>query len=177
MQRLFLLVFSILTLTLIFACGRQTTVGEVTPTEAYKRLYTAVKSKDFETIKKNLSKKSLEFGAMAASRSNKPIDAIYENGMTATTFSDTLPIIRDERTKDTMGALEVWNSKDSRWEDLPFILEDGAWKLAVGDAFAGSYKSPGQGRDDLEKEAANAITGPPQASNANSNAAPMRNTK
>ena len=60
-----------------------------------------------------------------------------------------------------MGALEVWNSKDKVWEDLPFIREDGAWKLAVGDIFAGTYESPGKGRDQKEKEAANAQAGPP----------------
>jgi len=67
-----------------------------------------------------------------------------------------------------MGAIEVYNSKDSRWEDLPFVLEDGKWKLAVGDLFAGTYKSPGKGRDALEKEAAN-------AANPNMTQAPMPN--
>jgi hypothetical protein len=54
-----------------------------------------------------------------------------------------------------MGAVEVWNSKDKLWEDLPFMYEGGAWKLAVGDVFAGTYESPGKGRDQREKEAAN----------------------
>jgi hypothetical protein len=94
---------------------------------------------------------------MSAQRFNKSKEQAFENGMTATTFSDTLPEMRDERVKENMGALEVWNSKDSKWEDVPFILEDGAWKLAIGDGFAGSWESPGFGRDRREKEAANAI--------------------
>ncbi len=132
-----------------------------TPTGAYKRLYAAVKAKDTEAIKKELSKKSVDFGAAFAQRSGKTLEQAYENGFTATTFSSTLPEIRDERIKDDMGAIEVYNSKDHVWEDLPFIYEDGAWKLAVGDIFAGTYQSPGKGRDQLEKEAANAQgTGP-----------------
>jgi hypothetical protein len=127
-----------------------------TPTGAYKRLYAAVKSKNTEAIKKEMSKKSIDFGVMFSQRSGKTIEQAYENGFTATTFSSTLPEIRDERIKDDMGAIEVWNSKDKVWEDLPFINEDGAWKLAVGDLFAGTYESPGKGRDMLEKEAANA---------------------
>ena len=101
-----------------------------------------------------------------------------ENGHTETTFSDTLPPIRDERIKDNMGAIEVWNSKSSKWEDLPFIYEDGAWKLAVGEAFAGSFKSPGKGRDQLEKEAANAISNtlPAVNMNANSNTVTVANS-
>lgn len=159
MQRIFLLVITLSIFALGFACGGQNTntTGGDTPTEAYKRLYAAVKSKDIEAIKKHLTKKSIEFGAMAAARNNTPIEKVYENGFTATTFSDKLPEIRDERVKDNMGAVEVWNSKDSRWEDLPFVLEDGAFKLAVGEMFADTFKSPGRGRDSLEKEAANAV--------------------
>src|SRR6185295_86041 len=147
---------------LTIACGNQPAgSSENTPTGAYKRLYAAVKSKNTEAIKKELSKSSVEFGAMFAQRSGKTIEQAYENGFTATTFSPTLPEIRDERIKDNMGAVEVYNSKDKAWEDLPFIYEDGAWKLAVGDIFAGTYQSPGKGRDILEKEAANAQGNPP----------------
>lgn len=139
------------------ACGGQIAgSSENTPTGAYKRLYAAVKAKNTEAIKKELTKSSVDFGGMFAQRSGKTLDQAYENGFTATTFSPTLPEIRDERIKDNMGAIEVWNSKDHVWEDLPFIYEDGAWKLAVGDLFAGTYQSPGKGRDLIEKEAANA---------------------
>ena len=133
--------------------------GPDSPTEAYKQLFASVKSKDTEAIKKQLTKKSIEFASMAAQRNNTPINKVFENGFTATTFSDALPTIRDERIKDDMGAVEVWNSKDSRWEDLPFIKEDGAWKLAIGELFAGTFKTEavGRGRSFREAEAANAM--------------------
>jgi hypothetical protein len=139
------------------ACNSQVAgISDNSPTGAYKRLYAAVKAKNTEAIKQQFTKSSVDFGAMFAERSGKTLEQAYENGFTATTFSPTLPEIRDERIKDNMGAVEVWNSKDKVWEDLPFIYEDGAWKLAVGDIFAGTYQSPGKGRDQLEKEAANA---------------------
>jgi hypothetical protein len=142
---------------LAIACGNQP-VGsdENSPTGAYKRLYAAVKAKNTEAIKKELTKSSVEFGAMFAQRSGKTLEQAYENGFTATTFSPTLPEIRDQRIKDNMGAVEVWNSKEKTWEDLPFILEDGAWKLAVGDLFAGTYTKPAEGKAQKEQEAANA---------------------
>lgn len=154
----FLGLISLAVLLLAAACGSGTIAGssDNTPTGAYKRLYAAVKAKDTEAIKKEMTKKSVEFGVMFAQRSGKTIDQAYENGFTATTFAPKLPEIRDERIKDNMGAIEVYNSKDKVWEDLPFINEDGVWKLAVGDLFAGTYESPGKGRDMLEKEAANA---------------------
>ncbi|MEO7539988.1 MAG: hypothetical protein ABIV21_08160 [Pyrinomonadaceae bacterium] len=172
MLRIYLLGSLLLITAIGFACGSQNTNvsvsgGADSPTEAYKRLFAAVKSKDIEAIKKELTKKSIEFGAMAAQRNNTPIEKMYSNGFSATTFADSLPEMRDERIKDNMGALEVKNVKENKWEDLPFILEDGAWKLAVGDLFADSYKSPGRGRDSLEKEAANSAMPPPApASNA-----------
>lgn len=129
------------------------------PTEAYKALYAAVKSKDTEQIKAAMSKKSQEFAQMVAARNNQPIEKVYENGFTATTFAETIPEIRDERVSENYGAVEVWNSKDNRWEDLGFVNEDGGWKLAVGEMFAGSYKSPGKGRAIKEQEAANAANG------------------
>ena len=89
--------------------------------------------------------KTLEFVGALAERQNKPIEKILENGFTATTYSKTLPNIRNQRIANDMGAIEVWNSKDSRWEDLPFIKENGAWKLAVGELFDGTFKSPGPG--------------------------------
>jgi hypothetical protein len=163
MKRIFILTFTLALLAGGFACGSsgpaRPAAGNDTPTESYKRLFAAVKSKDTEAIKKELSKKSLDLGVTVSQRNNQPIEKVYENGFTATTFSETLPTIRDERIKEDMGAIEVWNSKESKWEDLPYVLEDGYWKLAVGDIFAGTFKSPGRGLDFREKEAANAIAG------------------
>ncbi|MEP6787747.1 MAG: hypothetical protein ABJB40_04905 [Acidobacteriota bacterium] len=158
MQRIFFLLIVLFFLAIVFGCGGANGISGDSPTEAYKRLFAAVKSKDTEAIKKQLTKKTIDLGKMSMTRYKKTEQEAYENGFTSTTFSESLPNIRDERVKDTMGSVEVWNSKESRWEDLPFIIEDGTWKLAMGELFAGSFKSPGKGRDQLEKEAANAIS-------------------
>ncbi len=126
-----------------------------TPTEAYKRLYAAVKEKNTEKIRAEFSKRSQDFARAMAERQNKPVEQVYSNGFTATTFAETLPEMRDERTTSCWGAVEVRNDKDNRWEDLPFVNEDGAWRFAVGEMFSGAYQSPGKGRDIREREAAN----------------------
>lgn len=139
------------------------------PTEGYKGLYEAVKAKDNEKIKSYLTQKTLAFGqAMAAQRKITP-EEMFANGFTATNFAEKLPEIRDERVKDNMGAVEVYNEKEKKWEDLPFIFEDGGWKLAVGDVFADTYKSPGKGRAQKESEASNTGKMPPPAGNPISN--------
>lgn len=163
MKKIILLLLLLTSIAVAFSCSgsdpSNPSPGGDTPTEAYKRLFKAVKSKNTEAIKKELTKATISFGKGAAQQYNKTEEQLFENGFTATTFSESLPTIRDERIKDNMGAIEVWNSKDSNWEDLPFMLEDGMWKLAVGEMFSSAYKSPGKGRDVLEKEAANAING------------------
>lgn len=158
------LIFFIFVLGMI-ACGE--TVDS--PTAAYKRLHAAVKAKDTEAIKKEMTKATVELGIITSQRNNNPIEKAYENGMTATTFGAGLPQMRDERVRGEMGAVEVWNAADKVWEDLPFMLQDGAWKLAIGDAFLGLYKSPGPGRDEREKEAVNAARPQTPMPNSNSN--------
>jgi len=96
-------------------------------------------------------------GSIAAMQ-KKPIEDIYANGLTGTLHSETLPEIRDERVNGEMGAIEVYNSTGHKWDDVPFVLEDGKWKLGIGDEWNGKYKSPGKGRDQKEKEAANALS-------------------
>lgn len=126
--------------------------------EAYKKLFEAVKSKNTDAIKARLTVKTQQFAEMVAGKNSKPIEEVFANGFTATTFAESLPQMRDERVKESFGSLEVWNAKDKRWEDLPFIAEDGEWKLAVGDLFAGSFQSPGKGRAQKEAEAANVLS-------------------
>ena len=118
-----------------------------------------MKSKSTDAIKQQMSKQTLDFATAVAQRQNSPVEKVLENGFTATTFSENLPEIRDERVDGPNGAVEVWNSKESKWEDLPFLKEDTGWKLAVGDLFKGTWKSPGKGRAAKEMEAANAMNG------------------
>ena len=127
-----------------------------TPTDAYKRLFAAVKSKNTEAIKAEFSKGSVAQAESEAARAKVPIAKVYENGFTATTYAESLPEIRDQRVNGIMGAIEVWNNKDDRWEDLPFIREQSGWKLAVGEAFSGAWKRPGIGQSMREMNAANA---------------------
>lgn len=162
-------------LALMFACQPEAGTNTVTstntatgpcnvsptgsPTEAYKQLYAAVKTKETDKIKAVMTKKTHDFALMVAARQNATPEKVFENGFTATTFAETLPEIRDERVNCEFGAVEVWNAKDKRWEDLPFVFEEGSWKFAVGEMFAGTFKSPGPGRDFKEKEAANLANG------------------
>lgn len=141
------------------SAGKLTGTPAGSPTDGYKKLYSAVKSKDTEAIKAAMTQKSLDFAGTVAAQQKKEIAEVLANGFTATTFAERLPQIRDERIEGEMGAVEVWNEKDKRWEDLPFIFENGEWKLAIGDLWANTFRSPGKGRAQKEAEAANVLNG------------------
>ena len=128
-----------------------------TPSDAYKRLFGAVKAKNSSEIKKMLSKDTIKLGESAAARGKKSFEDVIKNGFTSTTFAEKVPAMRDERIKDKYGAVEVFNSSKGSWEDVPFIMEDGTWKLAVGNIFAGNYVRPGKSRSTIEQENANAM--------------------
>ncbi|MGI8812071.1 MAG: hypothetical protein ACR2IH_06025 [Pyrinomonadaceae bacterium] len=168
-----------------FACNKTETPdsGAVSsgssPTESYKLLFAAVKSKNTDAIKNQVSGATKDLAVFAAEKQKSPVEKVYENGFTATTFADSLPEIRDERIDGNMGAIEVRNVKDATWEDLPYVKEETGWKLAVGDVFKGTFKSPGEGRAVIEQEAANAAGKGPQevAPFSNSNLNVMSNSK
>ena len=115
------------------------TVKAQSPTEAYKLLYAACKAKNTEQIKQLMSKSSLGLADFSANQQKKTVDKILENGLLAPTLADSITEIRDERIKGNFGRIEVRNERENRWEDLAFVLEDGGWKVAVGDLFQGTF--------------------------------------
>lgn len=147
----------------VFACQNNSTANSAptgsaaqSPSEAYRMLFAAVKSKDPAKIKAVMSKGSMGLAEMAAGQQKKTVEEVIKNGFSETTFAANLPQIRDERVKDDFGAVEVWNEQRKQWEDIPFIKEDGGWKAAFGDAFGGKWQSPGKGQAIIEQENANA---------------------
>lgn len=125
------------------------------PTEAYKMLFAAVRAKDSAGIERMMSKATLGMAGGAAKQFGVTLEKQLRNGMLETTITDTLPEMRDERVRDNYGAIEVYNKKTGGWDETFFIKEDGGWKMAAGEMFAGSYKSPGKSRSQVEAEASN----------------------
>lgn len=139
----FIKLFFVLIFALAFAaCNSSQTAGNDTPTEAYKRLFNAVKSKNTEAIKKEMSSTTQQFATAMAQMQKKTEEDMYKNGLLESTMSPNLPQMRDQRIAGDYAALEVQNP-DGNWQDVPFVKENGVWKIAVGDLFQGSYKSPG----------------------------------
>ena len=145
-----------------FSCSNQAAQSNSggkaqSPTEAYKMLFAAVKAKNPEQIKQLMTQSTLGLAQFNADRQKISIEKSIENGLVAPTMADALTEIRDERVKGNYGSVEVFNQKENRWEDLPFMVEDGIWKLAVGDLFQGKFESPGKSKGEIEREATNTM--------------------
>jgi hypothetical protein len=112
------------------------------PSDAYKALYAAVKAKDTDAIKSHLSESTIEVMTAAGAAQHRPFADMIANGLTESTGAATLPELCQDRVQGRFGALEVKRT-DGKWEDLPFVIEDGQWKLAAGEMFKGAYRSPG----------------------------------
>lgn len=108
------------------------------PTMAYKTLYFSVKCKNPANIKKVLSASTVAFITGTSAMQKISFEEAIKHGLTESTFSSTLPEMCSERIEGKFGAVELKSS--GKWEDLPFVREEGGWKLAVGDIFDGSYQ-------------------------------------
>jgi hypothetical protein len=112
------------------------TAAAGTPTAAYKALFDAVKRKDTEGIKRNMSKETLNLAQMMSQTYKKTLEKSLENGMTESTMQPTFPQIRNEKINGNQATIDV-SKPNGQWETLPFVKEDGGWKLAFGEVFSG----------------------------------------
>ena len=99
----------------------------VSPTDTLKNYIEASKKKDVAAIRKNLSRGSLELAEKSAQMQNTTVDELFKRDDMAAL--DEIPEIRNERIEGDAASVEV---KDftSGYDTIPFVKEDGAWKIA-----------------------------------------------
>lgn len=113
---------------LIISCGgTENAPSVVSPTDTLKNYIEASKKKDVAAIRKNLSKGSLELAEKSAKMQNTTVDELFKRDNMAAL--DEIPEIRNERIEGDAASVEV---KDftSGYDTIPFVKEDGAWKIA-----------------------------------------------
>jgi hypothetical protein len=104
------------------------------PTATAKAFYDAVKAKDVPGIKNAMSKNSLEMMEQFAKLENKSLDEALKDPNSShppATFES-----QNEKITGDTATLEVKNEKGT-WETLPFVKEDGQWKIALDKALGG----------------------------------------
>lgn len=108
----------------LISCGEQ---QPATPLETYKTYTKAIKKKDIETMKLLLSDATLKMDEDEAKAQGVSIDDIVKR---ETLFIESQRSVeyRDEKIDGDKATLQVKNSFGS-WETLPFVREEGVWKI------------------------------------------------
>lgn len=115
----------------ISACALLACAGSpkaTTPLEALKLYSVARKKKDVPTMKSFLSKGSLKMAEDDAKAQNRPLDEVFLND---TLFPENVSTVeyKNESKTDEEATIEVKN-QFGIWDRIPFVKEDGTWKIA-----------------------------------------------
>lgn len=97
------------------------------PVETFKTYTKAIKQKDITTMKLLLSAETMKMNEMEAQSRGVPVDEVVKN---ETLFSENQKTVklRNEKIDGDKATLEVENTFGT-WETVPFIKEDGVWKI------------------------------------------------
>jgi len=109
----------------LISCGGEPKFS--TPLETFKTYTKAIKQKDTTTMKLLLSDASIKMHEQEAKAQNLNLDDIVKR---QTLFSETQTSVehRNEKIEGDKATMEVKNSFGS-WETIPFIREEGVWKI------------------------------------------------
>ena len=114
----------------IFAACQSAVNNQVwSPTETMKALNEASRKKDAETIKKLVSKGTLDLLEQSAQRQQTTVDELLKRDEGAP-FQE-LPETRNEKITGDTATIEIKNNATNDWETMPFVRENGVWKIAL----------------------------------------------
>lgn len=119
------ILFLITIAVLISACGEGPKVAS--PIETFKTYTKAIKQKDTTTMKLLLSDATIKMHEKEAKAQGVNVDDIVKRETLFTENQKTVEF-RNEKIDGDKATLEIKNAYGA-WEKLPFVLEDGAWKI------------------------------------------------
>lgn len=98
-----------------------------TPIETFKTYTKAIKQKDVTTMKLLLSNATMKMNEMEAQARGISVDDVVKN---ETLFAENQKTVkwRNEKIDGELATLEIENTL-GQWETVPFVREDGVWKI------------------------------------------------
>ena len=119
------LTFVALAAVFLFACSGERQAA--TPVETFQTYVKALKKKDLTTVKLLLSKDTIKMHEQEAKSEGVNLDDIVKRD-TLLGDGQTTVEYRNEKIDGDKATLEFKNSYGI-WETLPFVREDGEWKI------------------------------------------------
>jgi uncharacterized membrane protein len=106
------------------------------PTATMKAFFEATRKKDAEGFKKTLSKGSLDTIEVSARAQNKTLDELLQSGIKTLDANrgNATPLMRNEKIDGETATLEVQDGENGEWRSIPFVRENGEWKIAFDKA-------------------------------------------
>jgi uncharacterized membrane protein len=106
------------------------------PTATMKAFFEATRKRDAEGFKKTLSKGSLDTIEVYAKAQNKTLDELLKSGIKTldASQSSATPSMRNEKIDGETATLEVQDGENGEWRNIPFVRENGEWKIAFDKA-------------------------------------------
>lgn len=117
-----LIIFTILFISISCAESRP-----ATPIETYKAYTKAIKEKDTTTMKLLLSQETIKMHEQEAKAQGVTLDEVVKRE-TLFTPGQKMVKFQNEKIDGDKATLEVENSFGS-WETVPFVKEDGNWRI------------------------------------------------
>jgi len=117
-------------LAVVFTVSACSLLGGSTPTATFKAFYEASNKKDVAGMKKALSKGTMDMFDKLAKEQNKSTDEMLKS-FDKEDKSQKMPETRNEKINGDTATLEVKNDKTDKWDTLPFVKENGEWKIAL----------------------------------------------
>lgn len=109
----------------LMACGGDK--KPASPKETFKTYTKAIKAKDTTTMKLLLSNDTIKMHEREAKANNSNVDDIVKR---QTLFNENQKevVLRDEKIDANKATLEI-KTPGGQWQKVPFVFEDGAWKI------------------------------------------------
>lgn len=98
-----------------------------TPIETFKTYSKAIKNNDITTMKLLLSSNTIKMHELEAQAQGLTVDDIVKRETLIGQNQKTVKL-RNEKIDGDKATLEVENSI-GQWETIPFVLEEGVWKI------------------------------------------------
>ncbi len=99
------------------------------PTEILITFAEATKKKDAETIKKTLSKSTMKVIEESAKKQNISVNEVLTKAEDPE--GKDLPETRNEKIEGDTATLEIKDDVTGKFDVMPFVKEDGGWKIAL----------------------------------------------
>ncbi len=123
------IIITVLSTLFIINCSSAPAPQPGGPTEILNTFVEASKTKDIEAMKRALSKGTMSLIEQSAQKKNTSVDELLKNEQG--TLVRELPETRNEKIEGDMATLEVKNVETGEFDEIPFVKEGGAWRLAL----------------------------------------------